>query len=104
MKAYLENTPTQANPSQPKPFSIDPSIALDFADSIAATETFPSLPWKPLLNYHALGARITKNPDLSTGPLARPFAHSLARGTVNDWKAISYTLVHSAMKTFNLWS
>ena len=29
-----------------------------------------------------------KNRDVSTGPLARPFAHSLARGTMNDWMAI----------------
>ena len=47
----------------------------------------------------SLWARSTKNPDKSTGPLARPFlrslicslAHftrSLACGTVNDWMAI----------------
>ena len=36
-------------------------------------------------------ARIIKNLDESTGPLARPFARSLAPltcGTVNDWMAI----------------
>ena len=35
----------------------------------------------------ALWSKIEKNTDVSTGPLARPFAHSLApltRGTVND--------------------
>ena len=46
----------------------------------------------------ALWARIIKNQDLSTGPLASlsirsfartaHFAHSLARGSVNDWMAI----------------
>ena len=72
-------------------------------------------------NCHSLWAKSTKTPDFSTGPLARPFArslapltrslaphnslrsravrrlfirslahfaHSLARGTVNDWMAI----------------
>ena len=29
-------------------------------------------------NCHSLWAKSTKTPDFSTGPLARPFAHSLA--------------------------
>ena len=39
----------------------------------------------------SLWSKIEKNTDVSTGPLARPFARSLApltRGTVNDWMAI----------------
>ena len=43
----------------------------------------------------ALWSGANKNRDVSTGPLACPFArslahfaHSLARGTVNDWMAI----------------
>ena len=37
---------------------------------------------------NALWSITAKNTDCSTGPLARPFAPSLPRGTVNDWKAI----------------
>ena len=36
---------------------------------------------RPAKDKNALWARITKNTDWSTGPLARPFAHSLARLT-----------------------
>ena len=41
--------------------------------------------------FNALWSITAKNTDCSTGPLARPFARSLApltRGTVNDWMAI----------------
>ena len=54
-----------------------------------------------------LWARIIKNTDWSTEPLARLFARSLtplACGTVNDWMAIysvSSILDHSALVTFD---
>ena len=67
-------------------------------------------------NCHSLWAKSTKTPDFSTGPLARPFArslapltrtahshrslahftHSLARGTVNEWMII-YSLFFSIL-------
>ena len=67
----------------------------------AEPDTFHSTPMTPgfvtapdASDIYALWARTTKNPVVSTGPLARPFArsltplahfsHSLARGTVND--------------------
>ena len=40
---------------------------------------------------YTLWSRLTKNPDESTEPLVRSFAHSLApltRGKVNDWMTI----------------
>ena len=46
---------------------------------------------KRKLDANALWSGTNKNRDVSTGPLARPFARSLApltRGTVNDWMAI----------------
>ena len=41
-------------------------------------------------NHSALWARTTKNTDVSTGPLAGPFARLLALLTVNDWMAIFF--------------
>ena len=66
---------------------------------IIRSRLFRRLPSSLALNFlrlsylltRALWARITKNTDWSTRPLARPFARSLApltRGKVCDWMAI----------------
>ena len=49
------------------------------------TTKHPPLPERLYLSPRTmtLWSRKTKNPDVSTGPLAYPFAHSLARGKVN---------------------
>ena len=46
------------------------------------------------VSIFALWARITKNPDCNTGPLARPFAHSLAPLT-----RLLALIAHSAVLT-----